>query len=190
MAPMMHEFGWDPLDHARLGPGHRHRPPDGMRRAGHRRLLRRSGLQGRAGAVEPRLSDRRGRADGSAVITKVAGTGGAVNLQTVKEQMFYEVHDPGELHHARMWSSTSRPRELEQVGPDRVRVSRHLAASRARRPSRCRSAALKASSARTCSSMPGRARCAARELAKTDPRGALQDRGPARPRNSASTSSA
>ena len=41
--------------------GHHGRPPDGVRRPGHRRLLRRSRLQGRA---EPRLcglSDRRGR---------------------------------------------------------------------------------------------------------------------------------
>jgi hypothetical protein len=32
--------------------------------------------------------------DGSAVFSKVKGTGGCLTLQTVKEQMLYEVHDP------------------------------------------------------------------------------------------------
>ncbi len=34
------------------------------------------------------------REDGSAIIAKVAGTGGAINLGTVKEQLLYEVTDP------------------------------------------------------------------------------------------------
>ena len=34
--------------------------------------------------------------DGSAIISKVEGTGGIVNLQTVKEQLLYEVINPFE----------------------------------------------------------------------------------------------
>ena len=60
LAPMMFEFGWEPLDDVAARPGQRHRPPDGVRRPGDRRLLRRPGLQGRARAVEPGLPHRRG----------------------------------------------------------------------------------------------------------------------------------
>src|SRR5689334_12037279 len=91
MAPMMHDFGWDPLDHARLGAG------NGI---GH---LLECGAQVTGGYFsDPGFKDvpdpwnlafpiAEVKPDGSAVITKVAGTGGVVNLQTVKEQMLYEV---------------------------------------------------------------------------------------------------
>ena len=122
MAPMMYEFGWDALDHAHLGRG------NGL---GH---LMECGAQVTGGYfADPGFKDVprpwdlafpiiEVEDDGTAVLTKVAGTGGAVNLMTVKEQMFYEVHDPANYitPDAVVDFTTAR---LEQIGPDRVRVS-------------------------------------------------------------------
>jgi hypothetical protein len=122
MAPMMHEFGWDPLDHERVGAG------NGI---GH---LLECGAQVTGGYFsDPGFKDvpepwnfgfpiAEVAADGSAVITKVAGTGGAVTLQTVREQMLYEVHDPANYLTPDVVVDFTTAR-LEQVGPDRVRVS-------------------------------------------------------------------
>ena len=60
--------------------------------------------------------------DGSATLSKVAGTGGAITLQTVKEQMLYEVHDPANYLTPDVVVDFTTAK-LEQVGPDRVRVS-------------------------------------------------------------------
>ncbi len=122
MAPMMYEFGWDPLDHVRLGGG------NGL---GH---LMECGAQVTGGYfADPGFKDVlrpwdlafpiiEVESDGSAVLTKVDGTGGVVNLMTVKEQLFYEVHDPANYvtPDAVVDFTTTR---LEQVGPDRVLVS-------------------------------------------------------------------
>lgn len=122
MAPMMHEFGWDALDHTRLGPG------NGI---GH---LMECGAQVTGGYfADPGFKDvpepwnfgfpiAEVEPDGSCVLTKVAGTGGAVNLQTVKEQMLYEVHDPANYITPDVVVDFTTTR-LEQVGPDRVRVT-------------------------------------------------------------------
>lgn len=122
MAPMMYEFGWDPLDHARLGPG------NGI---GH---LMECGAQVTGGYFpDPGFKDvpqpwnlafpiAEVAPDGSAVITKVAGTGGVVNLMTVKEQLLYEVHDPGCYITPDVVVDFTTTR-LEQVGQDRVRVT-------------------------------------------------------------------
>jgi acyclic terpene utilization AtuA family protein len=123
MAPMMYEFGWDPLDHARVGQG------SGI---GH---LLECGAQVTGGYFsDPGFKDvpepwnfgfpiAEVDEDGSAVITKVAGTGGAVNLMTVKEQLLYEVHDPANYITPDVVVDFTTTK-LEQVGPDRVRVSR------------------------------------------------------------------
>ena len=122
MAPMMHEFDWDTLDHRRLGPG------NGI---GH---LLECGAQVTGGYfADPGFKDvpepwnlafpiAEVEADGSAIITKLDATGGAVNLMTVKEQLLYEVHDPANYITPDVVVDFTTT-QLEQIGPNRVRVS-------------------------------------------------------------------
>jgi hypothetical protein len=122
MAPMMYEFNWDPLDHERVGAG------NGI---GH---LLECGAQITGGYFsDPGFKDvpepwnfafpiAEVGADGDVVITKVGGSGGCVTLQTVKEQMLYEVHDPANYITPDVVVDFTAAR-LEQIGPDRVRVT-------------------------------------------------------------------
>jgi len=121
MAPMMHEFGWDALDHVHLGRG------NGI---GH---LMECGAQVTGGYFsDPGFKDvpepwtlafpiAEVDADGSAVLTKVAETGGAINLATVKEQLLYEVHDPANYLTPDVVVDFTTT-QLEEIGPDRVKV--------------------------------------------------------------------
>ena len=123
MAPMMYEFGWDPLDHVKLGQG------NGI---GH---LLECGAQATGGYFsDPGFKDvpepwnfgfpiAEVSRDGTAVITKVAGTGGAITLETIKEQMLYEVHDPANYLTPDVVVDFTTV-HIEQVGADRVRVSK------------------------------------------------------------------
>ena len=60
-------------------------------------------------------------ADGSSVITKHEGTGGLVSVGTVTAQLLYEIGGPLYLNPDVTTDFTTI--ELEQVGPDRVRLS-------------------------------------------------------------------
>ena len=121
LAPMVHEFGWDPLDCRRVGRG------SGL---GH---LLECGAQVTGGYfADPGFKDvpdpwdlafpiAEVEPDGNATLGKLSGTGGVVNVMTVKEQLLYEVHDPANYitPDAVVDFTTA---DLAEVGPDRVRV--------------------------------------------------------------------
>jgi hypothetical protein len=122
LAPMIHAFGWAMDDWNLLGQG---------TVAGH--LLECAGQITGGYFADPGYKDvpalaRLGfpigevGADGSLVITKVLGSGGAVTALTCKEQLLYEVHDPRQYLQPDVVADFSQV-TIEEIGPDRVRVS-------------------------------------------------------------------
>jgi hypothetical protein len=122
LAPMIHAFGWAMDDWNLLGQG---------TVAGH--LLECAGQITGGYFADPGYKDVAGLArlgfpigevgeDGSLVVTKVAGSGGAVTARTCKEQLLYEVHDPTKYFQPDVVADFSQV-TVEEVGPDRVRIS-------------------------------------------------------------------
>ncbi|WP_182179425.1 acyclic terpene utilization AtuA family protein [Methylobacterium radiotolerans] len=122
LAPLVHAFGWAMDDWERLGRG---------TLVGH--LLECAGQITGGYFADPGCKDVPDLArlgfpigivaeDGTVEITKVAGSGGRISLATCKEQLLYEVHDPARYLQPDVVGDFSGV-EMEQVGPDRVRVS-------------------------------------------------------------------
>ena len=122
LGPLVHEFGWRRDDWDRLGAG---------TVVGH--LLECAGQVTGGYFADPGVKDVAGLArlgfplaevsqDGSAVVTKVAGSGGCVTLQTCREQLLYEIHDPASYLTPDVTADFGAVR-LDDDGPDRVRVS-------------------------------------------------------------------
>ena len=122
LAPLVHEFGWAADDWDKLGQG---------TVVGH--LLECAGQITGGYFADPGRKDVAGlarlgfpigeiSADGSAVITKVAGSGGQVTAQTCKEQLLYEIHDPSAYYTPDVIADFSQVR-ITEIGPDRVAVT-------------------------------------------------------------------
>ncbi len=61
-------------------------------------------------------------ADGDCIISKAPGTGGRIDVHTVKEQLLYEVHDPGAYLTPDVVADITDA-DVVELGPDRVKLS-------------------------------------------------------------------
>jgi len=121
LAPLIHEFDWSMSDWQKMGQG---------TVVGH--LLECAGQVTGGYFADPGYRDvpdlanlgfplAEVSADGSAIITKVAGSGGCVTTATCTAQLLYEVENPASYLQPDVVADFSGV-TLTQVGPDRVRV--------------------------------------------------------------------
>lgn len=122
VAPLVHEFGWSLDDANQIGQG---------TVIGH--LLECAGQLTGGYFADPGRKDIPDMAhlghpfadvssDGTAVFSKVSGTGGLLSVATAKEQLLYEVMDPGRYFTPDVVADFTQVR-LEQIGPDQVKAS-------------------------------------------------------------------
>lgn len=122
LAPLIHEFGWKADDWDMLGRG---------TLIGH--LLECAGQLTGGYFADPGFKDvpslaRLGfplaevSADGSAIFTKVAGSGGRLDAATCKEQLLYEVLDPAAYVQADVIADFCAV-EIDDLGDNQVRVA-------------------------------------------------------------------
>lgn len=121
LGPLIHEFGWSTDDWERLGMATAvaHAVECGGQATGG---LYAGGWQDVDGLENLGYPIAEVNEDGTAVITKTPGSGGRVDVGTVSEQMVYEILDAANYLTADVTADFSQVR-LEQVGPDRVRIS-------------------------------------------------------------------
>jgi hypothetical protein len=122
LAPMIHEFSWALDNYDLLGKG---------TVIGH--LLECAGQTTGGYFADPGKKDVPGMAhlghpfadvfaDGSAMISKVVGTGGVINLQTAKEQLLYEVVNPYEYFTPDVIADFTSV-QLKETGQDVIAVN-------------------------------------------------------------------
>ena len=120
LAPLMHEFGWKFDDWERISAG---------TIAGH---IIECGAQSSGGNCQydwqniPDMANVgfpivEASADGTFIVTKHEGTGGRVSVQSVKEQLLYEMGDPHQYITPDVVADFASV-HLEQAGENRVRV--------------------------------------------------------------------
>ncbi len=121
LGPLIAKYGWQRDDLDQLAQGSL---------AGH---IIECGVQGSGGITTDWRLVERGyaemgfpivevAADGSFEVTKPYDTGGLISPATIAEQIVYEVHDPGRYMLPDVVCDFTQV-ELEQTGPDRVRVT-------------------------------------------------------------------
>ncbi len=119
--PLIHEFGWSLGDHDRIAHGvvAGHINECGAQASGGNALVDWWTVPAMEQVGFPIVE---ASADGSFVVTKHPGTGGRVSRPVVTEQILYEMGDPSEYITPDVVADFTSI-QLEEVGPDRVRVS-------------------------------------------------------------------
>jgi hypothetical protein len=119
-APIIHEFGWAWDDYARIGAGivAGHINECGAQASGGNSLIEWRSVPDLANVGYPIIE---AFPDGSFVVTKHLGTGGRIDVATVKEQLVYEMGDPRSYITPDAIADFTTI-HLEPAGENRVRV--------------------------------------------------------------------